>query len=242
MKVKLLTTISFFTYQLSIAQTEKLLHGKVVSQDSPLVKVEIINKTTKISTTTNDFGEFSIPVNVKDSLIFFSKEYFFRRIQVSPAQLYQNNLVVNMVIKPLELDEVVVSKTKLEPIRLSKQDIREIKLNSHKSAGSNDGPIPNGIDFVRIGKELYYLLAKEKETKPQSPPLDFKKFIKTSIAADFFTTSLKLRAEEKELFIEFCDADPHSKKLLEHPNILRTMDFLYAKTEEFIKLKTEPKN
>lgn len=239
MKVKLLTTISFFTYQLSFAQTEKLLHGKVVSQDKPLAKVEVINKTSKISTTTNDFGEFSLSVNIKDSLIFFSKDYFFKRIKVSPQHIDQNNLVINMLIKPLELNEVVVSKTKLEPVRLSKEDIRQIKLHSHEArkgleiAGYKDGTITNGIDFILLGKKLYYLLAKEKEIKPQSPPLDFKKFIQTAVAADFFTKSLKLKPEEKDLFIEFCDADLRSITLLEHPNILRTMDFLYAKNEEF---------
>ena len=43
MKVKLLTTISFLTYQLSISQTEKLLHGKVVSDNILLKNVEVIN-------------------------------------------------------------------------------------------------------------------------------------------------------------------------------------------------------
>jgi len=59
MKVKLLTTISFLTYQLSISQTEKLLHGKVISNNTPLDKVEVINKTAKTSTRTNERGEFS---------------------------------------------------------------------------------------------------------------------------------------------------------------------------------------
>ena len=52
----------------------------------------------------------------------------------------------------------------------------------------------------------------------------------------------KLRPEEKELFIEFCDADPRSKTILEHNNVLTTMDFLYAKNEMFKKLKSETKN
>ncbi len=60
MRVKLLTTISFFTYQLSISQTDKLLHGKVISENLALKNVEVINKTAKRSTTTNEKGEFSI--------------------------------------------------------------------------------------------------------------------------------------------------------------------------------------
>ena len=60
MKVKLLTIISFLTYQFSISQTEKLIHGKVLSNNYPLKKVEVINKTAKTSTTTDYLGEFSI--------------------------------------------------------------------------------------------------------------------------------------------------------------------------------------
>lgn len=76
MKVKLLTTISFFTYQLSISQNEKLLNGKVLSQNIPLNKVEVINKTAKTSTRTNEFGEFSILVRPQDSLLFSPKIIF----------------------------------------------------------------------------------------------------------------------------------------------------------------------
>ena len=90
MKVKLLTTISFFTYQLSISQTEKLLHGKVISNNIPLNKVEVINKTAKTSTTTNTLGEFSILVKAKDSLLFFTKDYFFTRIKVTSENIQTN--------------------------------------------------------------------------------------------------------------------------------------------------------
>ncbi|WP_431243828.1 hypothetical protein ACQ9BO_04705 [Flavobacterium sp. P21] len=78
MKVQLLTTISFFTYQLSISQTEKLLNGKVLSENRPLNKVEVINKTSKISTKTNELGEFSILVKAHDSLLFSIKILFFK--------------------------------------------------------------------------------------------------------------------------------------------------------------------
>jgi hypothetical protein len=248
MKVKLLTTISFFTYQLSISQTEKLLHGKVVSNNNPLNKVEIINKTSKTSTKTNDLGEFSIPVNVKDSLLFFTKNYFFTRLKVTQENIDQNNIRINMIIKPEELDEVVITNIKLAPIKLSQQDIDEIKLSKssrslQKYTGVYDGTIANGIDFIRLGTGLFNLFKKEKEEpKKRTREIDFKKLVATSIPLDFFIKDLKLKPEEKDLFLEFCDADPRSKILLEHSNILTTMDFLYTKNEEFQKLKTEIKN
>jgi hypothetical protein len=248
MKVKLLTTISFLTYQLSISQTEKLLHGKVVSQNNSVKDVEVINKTAKTSTKTNTLGEFSILVNAKDSLIFFSKDYFFQRLKVTANDIETNNLVVNMILKPEELDEVVITKIKFPKIEYDPEAIAQINVSKQANDLTrfipiNNGSIVNGMNFGAIGGGLLGLFKKNKEEpKKKTPDIDFKKLITTSVPPDFFAKDLKLKPGEKDLFLEFCDADPKSKTILEHANILTTMDFLYAKNEEFKKLKTEPKN
>jgi hypothetical protein len=93
------------------------------------------------------------------------------------------------------------------------------------------------MDFTRMGTGLFNLFKKDKEElKKKTSETDFKKLIAKSIPSDFFTKDLKLKPEEKDLFIEFCDADPRSKNLLENNNVLATMDFLYAKNKMFKKL------
>lgn len=87
MKVKLLTTISLLTYQFSISQTEKLLQGKVISNNAPLSKVEVINKTAQTSTRTNELGEFSILAKDQDSILFFSRDYLFTRLKLNLKDL-----------------------------------------------------------------------------------------------------------------------------------------------------------
>ncbi|KIQ24204.1 hypothetical protein RT99_03775 [Flavobacterium sp. MEB061] len=248
MKVKLLTIISFLTYQFSISQTEKLLHGRVFSNNYPLDKVEVINKTAKTSTRTNKMGEFSIVVQAKDSLLFFAKDYFFTRLKISQENIEQNNITVNMNIKAEELNEVVVTNIKFDKINTSQQDIDDIKFDKdnrslQKYTGVYDGTIANGMDFTRMGTGLINLFKKDKEeVKKKTKETVFKKLIAASIPRDYFTKDLKLKPEEVDLFIEFCDADPRSAKLIENNNILTTMDFLYAKNEMFKKLKTESKN
>lgn len=250
MKVKLLTTISFFTYQISISQTEKLLQGKVTSNNIPLNKVEVINKTAKTSTTTNASGEFSIAVKAQDSLLFFAKDYLFTRLKITAKEIETNNLIVNMIPKAEELKEVIISNITAKQIFLTKEDIREIKLNSHKSKeglkiqGFNEVKgSPLDIDFIRLGKEVYNLFKKdEEEPKKKTSEMDFRKLIATTCPEDFFLRELKLNSEEKELFLQFCDADPKSNILLGNPNILAVMEFLYAKNDAFKKLKSETKN
>jgi len=249
MKVKLLTTISFLTYQLSISQTEKLIHGKVLSNNFPLKKVEVINKTAQTSTTTDYLGEFTILVKAKDSLLFFHKNHFFTRLKISQENIDKNNIIVNMIARPEELDEVIVTNMKLEPFKISQQDLDKVKFEKdaaslQKYTGVYDGTIPNGMDFGRMGKGVFNLFKnnKKEELEKKTEETVFRKLVAASIPNTFFTKDLKLPPEEVELFLDFCDADPRSKNLLENNNVLTTMDFLYAKNEMFKKIKKEPKN
>lgn len=239
MKVKLLTTISFFTYQLSISQTEKLLKGKVHSETILLKDVEVINKTAQTSTRTNNLGEFSISVKAQDSLIFYSKDYFFTRLKITTKDIENNNLLVNMILKPEELNEVVVNQIKFDKVKISADDVADILISKKaKDLFWNTGVSDNSIrEAPRISFPL-----KGKQKKTIEVDQRFKKLVMASCSPAFFINDLKIKTEEKELFLDFCDADPRSKKVLENPNVLSTMDFLYAKNVEFQKLKSEPKN
>ncbi|OIV42789.1 hypothetical protein [Flavobacterium johnsoniae] len=235
MKVKLLTTISFLTYQLSTSQTEKVIQGNVVSNKAPLNKVEVINKTAKISTTTNELGEFSILVKEKDSLLFFAKNYLFTRLKITTKDIENNNLFVNMILKPEELNEVIINKVEFDKVKISADDVANVLITKNaKDLFWNTGVSDNSIrEALRVS---FPLKGKKKKTIEVADDR-FKKLVIAACPPDFFLKNLKIKPEEKELFINFCDADPKSKTLLEDPNVLATMDFLYAKNKEFKKLK-----
>lgn len=235
MKLKLLTTISFFTYQLSIAQTEKVLHGKVLSQNLALKDVEVINKTAQTSTRTNELGEFSILVKMQDSLIFYSKDYLFTRLKITTKDIENNNLLVNMILKPEELNEVIINKVEFDKVKISADDVADVLISkNNKDLFWNTGVSDNSIrEALRVS---FPLKGKQKKTLEVVDDR-FKKLVITTCPSDFFLKNLKIKPEEKELFIDFCDSDPKSKTLLENPNVLAVMDFLYAKNEEFKKLE-----
>jgi len=239
MKVKLLTTISFLTYQLSISQTEKLLYGKVVSQNNILSNVEVINKTAKTSSRTNELGEFSILVKEQDSLLFFSKNYLFTRLKLTLKDLEKSDLIIEMTPKAEELENVIVSrsvfnKTEIKKIANNKEEINKIIIRKKFDEVTSkvtvyDGKIKNGLDFS------YPIFDKpKKKIEPRDDR--FKKLVIASCPPDFFIKNLKLKPEEKDVFLNFCNSDPKSKILLEKSNDLELIDFLYAKNEEFKKL------
>lgn len=240
MKAKLLTAISFLTYQLSISQTQKLLHGKVISETVALKDVEVINKTSRTSTTTNELGEFSIVVNLKDSLIFYAKDYSFKRLKITPEIIENKDITVELFVKPEELKEVILTTIKFKKIKLDREAIQSIKnikisrdLNRY-IPGYNDGKMPWGID--------YNISLDTKPRENKKVQIDFKRFAQNLCPPNFFTKELKLDPKEKDLFLEFCEADPKSEILLQNGNTLSVMDFLYVKNTEFQKLKMELKN
>ena len=245
MTLKLLSALLFFTCQVSFSQTEKTLKGKVFFENSTVPDVEIINANSKKMTVSDANGDFSIVVKAKDLLVFVSKKYELKSVLLEKGALDKAIFTVFLSLKPEELKEVMV--TKMPSIKLSTDKAYEQgkldKLALEKAArtlknpGIYTGTIENGMDFMRIGRMILGLFAKEKEpVKKRAPEIQFKALAKNTCDEKFYFQTLKLKPDQIELFLEFCDADPKSKTLLENSNVLSMMDFLSSKNIEFKKL------
>ncbi|CAN1570335.1 hypothetical protein MCETHM1_03161 [Flavobacteriaceae bacterium] len=247
MNVKILLILSFLVCQFSFSQSEKLLKGVVSSENFLLKNVDIINKTTKKSTTTNEKGEFVIEAKVNDSLLIYAKDYNLNRLRVSPKLLELNNLQIIMLKNVEELEEVVIEKK--QNLKLSKDKKYEQSKRDEYATEKFDnregyqkmrkGTFVNGLNFVTIRKKLKDLLSKEKEPeKVTLPEIEFATLAKNTCDQKFFTESLKLKPDEIELFLQYCDVDPKSKILNSSSNELSIMDFLIVKNAEYRKKPT----
>jgi len=237
--------LPFFVFQYSFSQTEKLINGKVLYEQFPLEKVDVVNFISKKVANTNAAGEFSIIVKAGDQLIFISKNHDIKKIVLDQTTINKNNLVISLNLKPEELEEVVIAK--MPSIKLSKDSKWEQgkldKMTLEKAAskpkvlGVYTGSIENGMDLMRIGGMIFKLFRKEKEEVKKTPTtIEFIALAKSSCDRQFYIDTLKLKLEEIPLFLQFCDSDPKSKTLLENSNILSMMDFLSTKNIEFKKL------
>jgi hypothetical protein len=245
MNVKTLFAL-LFVCQFSFSQTEKPLKGVVSSENFLLYNVDVINKNSQKSTTTNDKGEFVITVKANDSLLFYIKNFILKRLKVSSKQIELNNLQVEMLKKAEELEEVVVARKqnlKLSNDKKYEQSKRDEYAtekfdNNEGYQAMRKGTFVNGLNFVTIGKKLLDLLSKEKEPGIESSPeIEFAVLAKNTCDQKFYLETLKLKPEEIDLFLQFCDTDPRSKELIKNHNVLSMMDFLSAKNIEFQKLK-----
>lgn len=250
MKVKLLSTLSFLICQFGFSQTEKPIKGKVLCDNLLLQKIDVINKTSKRATATNEKGEFIIDAKANDSLIFYAKEYHLKKIKLTPELIDQNTLVILMVKKPEELEEVVITHlpslkwkidTKWEQEK--RGEIAMSKYGGRLKTGIYDGSLDNGANLPGNGGGLFDLFKKkkEKEKKEVIPEVKFPELAKSICDEKFYLETLKLKPDEIGLFLQFCDADPKSKKLTDNHNILSMMDFLSVKNIEFRKLNSYEK-
>lgn len=230
MKNKLFVILFLFLFQFSFSQTEKLIQGRVLSADFPVEGIEIVNLVTEKNTTTDSNGRFRLLVKADDMLVFISEKYDYKRLFLDKEFLDKNNFIILLTRKPEQLEEVVVTKVSFPKIKFDKNIASQLNIekaaNNPKPFGVYDGTIENGI-------AMYINLPFGHKKIHQ---IEFKELAKTNYPETFFTDTLKLKPEELALFLEFCDADPKSKIVLENANSLSLMDFLLAKNIEFKKL------
>lgn len=230
MKVKLLVILVSCIYQFNYSQANKSLKGTITSDNLLLPNVEVVNITTHKNSVTDTNGKFEIEAKVNDSILFHHKEYQLKRIKLKSADFTSGTFSVKMDKKPEELNEVVIQQISGGwNIKPEWQPSKAAKVQ-----GVNDGTITNGMDFVAIGKMIFGGLLKRKD-KNDIPEIDFKEIAKNNLEQKFYTETLKLKPEEIELFLDFCDADPKKNELLQNLNELTLKDFLYSKNIEFKK-------
>jgi hypothetical protein len=233
-----------FVCQFGFSQTEKLIHGKVLHEQFPVEKVDVINKTTQKSTITDITGNFVLSAKTNDSIVFYRKEYYLKEIQLRPNDVATNNISISMVKKPEELEEIIIKQTpKIDWNLNSKwEQVKRDEITAErdekrlKNTRIDDLTIDKGLNLARIGKTIFKAFAKEK-TSEKEPQIVFKQLARNSCDQKFYIETLKLKPDQIELFLEFCDADPKSKTLLENSNVLSMMDFLSSKNIEFKKLR-----
>jgi hypothetical protein len=230
MKTKLFVLFFLILLQFGFSQNEKLIEGIVLCDNLPLQGIEIVNIVSEKTAITDIDGKFSILVKVEDMLVFVSKKYDYKRLFIDKEFLDKNNFTILLTRKPEQLEEVMVTKVSFPKIKFDENIASQLNIEkaatNPKPFGVYDGTIENGIG-------MYINLTSSRKKIHQ---IEFKELAKTNYPEIFFIDTLKLKPEEVALFLEFCDADPKSKFVLEDTNPLVLMDFLLTKNVEFRKL------
>lgn len=206
----------------------------------PLPNVEIINSTEKFVAKSDDKGEFQIQAKLDDDLVFFLNGY----LKVSLKVTNENRNTFNKIIlerNTIELDEIEINKTKNLKIFNDYKSLKMAKISKQQSqpkvTGVYTGEFQNGIDFIEIGSVIVNQVSKIFKNKDKSNDklnkVSFRNRIQNEFSNDVLVSKLKLKEDEIDLFLNFCELDDKSKSFNDKTTSIDLFDFLVSKRLEF---------
>ena len=206
-----------------------------MANDLPISNVEVINISSKEVVTANSDGVFEIKATKGNWISFYHKNYDVVKLYVDSLFDYNSTLEIKLTEKTIKIEEVLVEK-KQPFLKGMKHGMPVIPYNK-PSVHFNDGSIPNGMDFMAIGKMIIGLFKNKDKIKiKEKEPIEFRAFTSQSYTTDFLASSLKLKSEEIEEFLNFCSFDPKAKEAVENSEKLVLLQFLISKLEEYKKV------
>ena len=164
-----------FLVQLSFSQNEKLISGKIICDNNVVSNIQITNLVSEKSSVSDINGDFSIFAKAEDMLVFTSTNYDYKRKILEQEDIDFNNLVINLIKKIEQLDEVIV--TKIPEIDVVKLRIlskpakeytpaeRRLKTATSLDATANAGMMMGGA--MSLDPFLNWLSGRTKKLKNQ---------------------------------------------------------------------------
>lgn len=247
MKNKIIIPVLCLCCQFCFSQlTRKTLYGQVVNDSIKLENGIVFNVTSKAGTVINQQGFFSILAKAKDTLVFSGLTFKSKKIVLTQKEISTLLLRIKLDAFINLLPEVVVyGDKKLNPISGNSQKYVDMQyFDDEKSSPKNrtmpsDGSIENGMNFVRIYKDVLKALRKNNPERTDfTSEKSFTELVMKKVSYSFFTNTLNLNDDEIGLFLIFCENDSKSKIVMKPGNEFQVMDFLITKNKEFKRITT----
>jgi len=230
----------FLTFFLCHSQDDgrQWLRGQVLYRGSNVVNENVINSNTQIATITDGDGRFMIQVKAGDQLVFTAVNYQLEIIKITEEILTNNRLVVEVIEKVTELDEVVVSpenqkrflEVKNEQFKGFEYEIdRSTEVQNIAAASQNDR-IEGQMNFVNLFKAIFQ--SRNQDTG-ETVELKVSQVLRQVYDDEFFVVDLSLAQEKIDAFLIYCDDKIPSQSLLRKENEFQLIDFLVTQSKQF---------
>lgn len=262
MRNELLFVLLFFSlFSFSQELPRTLLKGIVVSDSLEVENITIENVTAKKITSTDEKGNFSLMVKEKDTLVFSGVSFKSSVLVITYSHMNEEVLKIKLKVRVNELEELIVRpytlsgnlETDTKHLKVKTVDLNFVNLdfsdpspkvnkadNALKNITPGSGNQFNGVDFMALGKMIGGKLFKPKPKPKRIEFVSEKIFseaVKEKFNPSFFTQTLKLKPEEIDLFLAFCDdTSLKSRDLLNPKKEFTLIDFLIKKSEEYLKI------
>jgi len=245
MKFTLKIFLIFLFSQTCISQNNvrKVIHGQVMNDSIKVDNVIVFNVNSRTGKVINSDGSFEILARERDTLVFSSLSFKSLKIVLTEKQINDDPLVVKLEVLYNQLKEVIVDKNKPRPVSGNTQNIVDKPyFDDSKSSPKNDfiydGAITNGVNFVRLYKDVVRMLKKKNPKKSDfTTEVNFTEVAMKRIKYSFFSKTLNLKDEEIKLFLVYCENDSKAKSVMKLKSDFELMDFMIEKNKEFKNIK-----
>lgn len=246
MKTKLFIGILFIVIQIGFAQntTRQILYGQVQNDSLPIESGYVLNINAQIRTYITTGGMFEITAKPKDTLLFSGMVFESKKVVVKATD-FQKLLIIPLKLNNNQLKEVLIgNKFKDESLANSQKIVDgqysdDLDTSPTNNVMYSDQTIKDGMDFVRIFKEIKKALRPKPEDKPQEiEDFAFSQYAQANFSPTFYKNTLHLKEDEIDLFLMYCANDRESRKYLKPEDKFQLMDFLINKNKEFKQITT----
>lgn len=243
---KVILLIALMISALAVAQEtdRRLLRGKVLYRNSNVVNENVINATAEEATITDENGEFLIAVKAGDRLVFTAVNYQLKVVVITEDILKKNRLVVEVVEKVRELEEVVVSPENQEKfLEMQNEDFKGYEYEIDRGTKTENialsrsvNGMQDGLNFVNIFKALF---KSRKQKGEEKPDIKVSEVLRQVYDDRFFLVDLKLPPEKIDEFLLYCDDKIPSNTLLRKENEFQLIDFLVTHSKTYLESLNE---
>ncbi len=241
-----LFTVLIIIFPALLEAQEKQLKGRVITDEMEMQSMTVTNAVMKISTETDNEGNFTIPARVNDTLNFTSDLYKPLTVVLKPQDLAQDLFVVRVEPAGTMLDEVVVHGLTGNLAADSKK-IKTMQINVwfDPLVINKDIVVQSsmGANWITGVAKLFKKPKKTKQataytSKPIVEQKHFSEVVRSSYDDAFFKDTLAISPRFIGAFLSFCDEDAKSYLLMSE-NEQELKYYLKNKSVEFLKLNPD---
>lgn len=225
-------------YCLAQTQVRRTLHGQVINDSIVVENGYVFNLNSKSTALISSNGFFDILAKPKDTLLITSLALKSQKMVLVDLDFKEKLYVVKTELFNNQLKEVIVNN-KIKPKIAGSQEIVDMKFFDDAQSSPLNRTMPyygieNGADFKRIAKLIVGLFQKKNgEKQPVVPGEIFMDKVQRDFKPEFFKKTLKLKPEEVNLFLIYCNTDGKAEVVLRSNDKFKIMDFLITKNLEF---------
>lgn len=224
----------------------KKMEGRVYSDDGDVAATHVLNLTSQRASITDEYGYFSIPVKLYDTLEFSAVQYKKKIIVISTAIFESKLISVGLEDALTELDEVTVTPYNLSGNLLA--DLPTLDLDPIVTASTLGLPnayvkIPTKAErelqaatknpIMSVDALLNSISGRTKMLKKRverNKLYDRTERVREFYADSVYQKQLLIPIDKIDDFLYYCEVDPRFQKVVDTHSELEIWEYLRQKS------------